>query len=241
MGNLALDTIALAQDQKYQTSNDADAQLENAMTATLTVDVDVTNAATVPVADLQRAKIIQVDPDGGSAPTSAITLTLTAFQRGAFTVYNNTAYNVTVTITGQPLAAPVVPPGQAFILTMDNTNVQPVGTPILEQDIYMWGQVATPAATLVEAAVITRNMTLPAGGGNSQGYAGTVDAGAQVWNIQKNGAGIGTMNFAAATAVATFTIAAPVQFVPGDRLELVSPAAPGTQANVSFTAAMLLY
>lgn len=72
--------------------------------------------------------------------------------------------------------------------------------------------------------MVPRNFRLPTNLTNSQGRVGTAPSGAIVFDIQQGGSSIGSMNFAMSATTATFTFASDVDFTPGDRLEVVSPA-----------------
>jgi hypothetical protein len=76
--------------------------------------------------------------------------------------------------------------------------------------------------------------TLPINLTDSQAYTEVVATAAATIDIQKNGASIGTINFALGANVGTFTFASAVSFVAGDRLQLVNQAtADTTLADVS--------
>jgi len=93
-------------------------------------------------------------------------------------------------------------------------------------------------AEVIMKVVCVRAFTLPSGLTLSQGYATTVSTGAVSFNIEKNGSNIGSIDFAAATAVATFTFTGDVSFAAGDRLEVIAPAtADATLAAISMTLA----
>ena len=123
--NLALTQMAEAQRNKYIANNDGNAELDAAITANLTKTITSTNAATVTQAEIQRAAVLFVNPDGVDAPTAAITITIdTAFQRGAFVCVNTTAEVVTVEISGQAVTSPTVAAGESVVLVLEGTNVR---------------------------------------------------------------------------------------------------------------------
>ena len=92
------------------------------------------------------------------------------------------------------------------------------------------------ANQVVDRFVTIRNWSLPVSAAGSQ-MKGTANATAStVFNLQKNGANVGTATFAAGAAVATFVVASAVSFVPGDLFTIVAPAsADATLANVAYT------
>ena len=68
---------------------------------------------------------------------------------------------------------------------------------------------------------------------NSVAYADTAPTSNQTWNIQKNGANIGTIDWSAATNAAGFTLASPILFSIGDRLSIIAAAtADATHADI---------
>lgn len=83
--------------------------------------------------------------------------------------------------------------------------------------------------------VAARSFTLPINAVVSQFKSTIAATASKVFNIQKNGANIGTATFAAAGTSATFSVASATNFVTGDLLTLVAPAAPdATLANLAF-------
>jgi hypothetical protein len=106
--NLNLDQLTGSQSNKHVTVNDANGQID----AAITVKTD---------------NIFHIT-DGAPVPTAAITLTVPAVSRGMFVVVNETSFAVTVTISGQSLTAPVVATGSnnAVALTCDGVNVRAV-------------------------------------------------------------------------------------------------------------------
>jgi hypothetical protein len=83
-----------------------------------------------------------------------------------------------------------------------------------------------------------RQVVFPSGLTSSQGVAGTGATASTTFAIQKNGSPVGTMVFAAAATVATFTMSSPTTFAVGDVLTVVAPATPdATLANLGFSLA----
>ena len=79
------------------------------------------------------------------------------------------------------------------------------------------------AGQLIDRHVITRDETLPNGATNSQGSVVTDPAGAITMSIRKNTALIGTVNIAAGSNTATFTVAGDKIFAAGDVLDIIAP------------------
>jgi hypothetical protein len=94
-----------------------------------------------------------------------------------------------------------------------------------------------PTASLVlQRYVFATTVTFPSGLGGSQGTAGTAASAITMFAVQKNGASVGSMVFAAAATTATFTMASATTFNAGDVLTLVAPATPdATLANLAWT------
>lgn len=81
-----------------------------------------------------------------------------------------------------------------------------------------------------------RPVTFPSGLTNSQGVAGTAATASTTFQINKNGTSVGTMVFAAAGTVATFTMASSTSFAIADVLTVVAPATPDTTlANLGWS------
>jgi hypothetical protein len=94
-----------------------------------------------------------------------------------------------------------------------------------------------PTANLVMQRFVFANpVTFPAGLSGSRGTAGVAATANAIFTVQKNGAAVGMMTFAAAATSATFTMAAATIFDAGDVLTLVAPAAPdATLADLAWT------
>ncbi len=94
-----------------------------------------------------------------------------------------------------------------------------------------------PTASLVlQRYVFVMTVTFPAGLAGSRGTAGTAATAMVTFEVQKNGANVGSMAFATAATTATFTMASATTFNAGDVLTLVAPAAPdATLANLAWT------
>lgn len=78
--------------------------------------------------------------------------------------------------------------------------------------------------------------TLPTALANSKAYAEVVSTAAATIDVQVNGVSKGSIDFATATAVATFTFTSPVVLAVGDRIQLIAQGtADATLADVSIT------
>ena len=94
-----------------------------------------------------------------------------------------------------------------------------------------------PGANLMlQNYVFATPTIIPAGLSGSQGATATAATAVAVFDIQKNGATVGTMVFDASANVATFTMNSAAAFNAGDVLTIVAPATPDpTLANLSWT------
>jgi hypothetical protein len=95
----------------------------------------------------------------------------------------------------------------------------------------------TPGANqIIERYIFATPVTFPAGLTGSYGSAGVAATGSASFTIAKNGAAIGTMDFAAAAATAGFAMATATGFAGGDVLTIVAPGTPdATLANLAWT------
>jgi hypothetical protein len=125
--NLGRNDVDPNQEQKTVTIAESDGFLDAAITAQLDVTVTDTNVATITQLQLRRNATFNILP-GSPVPTAAITVTIdTAFQRGNFTVVNETAQSVTVTIAAQTATAPVIAAGGTVVCNLDGADVRPAG------------------------------------------------------------------------------------------------------------------
>jgi hypothetical protein len=94
-----------------------------------------------------------------------------------------------------------------------------------------------PTANLVlQSYVFAAPATVPAGLSGSRGIVATAATATTTFNIQKNGANVGTMVFAPSAPAATFTMNSATFFNAGDVLTVIAPATPdATLANLAWT------
>ena len=123
--NLNITQLTSAQENKEVTINDANGELDAAITVQADFTIDDTNARTLTNAELRRTNIFHIIDDA-SPPDAGITLTLPATSRVIFALLNLTSFAVTVTISGQPVTAPIVASGATTpsLLTSDGVNVR---------------------------------------------------------------------------------------------------------------------
>lgn len=236
VNNLNLTQITSSQNNKEITINDANGELDAAITEVLAVPVDDTNTVTLTTAQLQRNQYFSID-EGTPVPNAAITVTLPAIERGTVTFLNNTTQVATVEIGLQTVAAPILQPGEVAQVVIEGANVRRADN---ADEIELFVQGTPTGSDVVYQKLVRRPFTLPAGMAGSGAFTRVTTAGATAFDVQRNGVNQGTINFAAATAAATFTLASAVTFAADDRLAIVAPAAPGTLEDISITLLILL-
>lgn len=123
--NLSLSQVTEAQDQKEVTINLQAGEVDAAITVKADFAVTDTNARTLSNTEFRRTFLFHITA-GSPTPTAGITITVPAISRGCFAVFNATAQDVTVTISGQSVTAPVVATGSdnPSLLTCDGVNVR---------------------------------------------------------------------------------------------------------------------
>lgn len=94
------------------------------------------------------------------------------------------------------------------------------------------------ASALVLRVPLARAVSFPANFSGAYGRASAAATGSTVFDVQKNGASIGSMTFAAGATTATFSTSGAVSFAAGDILSVISPAtADATLADVGLVLA----
>ncbi len=128
VAHLGLTQIASSQSNRSVTQNDVNTEVDEALTDFEQILVTVTNARTLTATEWTRNMRFNVEDDGGSAPTAAITLTIpTTTARGIFVVRNGSSFPVSVTVASQTEPLPVVAVDAIAILTSDGTDVEFLG------------------------------------------------------------------------------------------------------------------
>lgn len=89
--------------------------------------------------------------------------------------------------------------------------------------VNVWVPARPTASAIVAAYVFDKTVSFPAGLANSQALAIVAPTdGSPTWAINRNGSGIGTVNWTVATQVGAFTFASLVTFVAGDYISFVA-------------------
>lgn len=123
--NLNLSQVSASQNQKEVTINLQAGEIDAAITVKANFAIDNTNARTLTATEFRRNMLFHL-VNAGTPPDAAITLTVPAIARGLFAVMNETSFAVTVTISGQPVTAPVLSASSTnpILLTCDGVNVR---------------------------------------------------------------------------------------------------------------------
>ena len=175
---------------------------------------------------------------GGSASTRVFdgtsdggdTYTLSPEPQGTVLVWVAGLLETDYSVAGATLTFGTAPTNGAAIVAWD---IGGGGAPY-DIGVYFPGQ--PEGGVILLQLVTSRAFTLPADLTDSQGYAGTAPTAQADLDIQMNGTSIGTITFAAAATVATFSFASEVAFAAGDRLTLLAPGSQDASlADVSIT------
>jgi hypothetical protein len=202
----------------------------------------------------QEGRVVQVKPDatglefGAQAPSSYLGLTDTpdSFAGKALLMATVKADesglefspNATPTAFIGLIDAPASYTGQAgkdVRVKSDGAGLEFYSPPY---DVGAMVKGKAEASATVLHYVFPRPVTFPAGLTGSQGRAGTAATAQADFTIQKNGAGIGTLRFAAGATTAIFLLAAATAFAAGDVLKVLAPATPDAMlADITFSLA----
>lgn len=108
---------------QHTTSNDADNAIDAGATERTGYTVDVTNARTLTQDETQGSQTFRFFDDA-SAPTANCTVTMNATTaRGPFCAINDLSEQLTIEISGQSKASPVLQPGTTKFLIHDGQDV----------------------------------------------------------------------------------------------------------------------
>lgn len=223
--NLNLDQVAANQDQKEVTINDQAAQLDAAITEILDVDFTGANSAgeiTLTATQFRRSFEFRV-----SSITGAKTIILPAsVKRSIFSVVNEDSADTVTVKKGS--ASFAVSAGNRGIFSTDGTTNNLVklaensasGTPV---DVALFVGGKPDNAELVMYIPFNRTVVFPAGLATSHAKANVASTSTKVFDIQKNGASVGSITFTA-SVTGVFAMAAQQTFNAGDTLGVVAPA-----------------
>jgi hypothetical protein len=233
-------------------------------TNTLSVDLTESQGQLASVSATDAANLITLCYIGGEL-LAYQTATLTATNKYALTTLYRGAYGSTITdhppgtlfarLDGSigRFSYPNTLIGQTIYLKFASMNIVGGGLqslnslPAYTYAVRGTGQASSiivsgslsgrPTANLVlQSYVFAAPVTLPVGLSGSRGTASTAATATTTFNIQKNGASVGTMVFAPSAAAATFTMNPATLFNAGDVLTVIAPATPdATLANLAWT------
>lgn len=223
--NLNLDQVAANQDQKEVTINDQAGQLDAALTEILDVDFTGANSAgeiTLTATEFRRHFEFRV-----TGITGAKTINLPAsIKRAIFSVVNeDSADSVTIQKGSASFA---VAAGSRALFSTDGTTNSLVklgensagGTPV---DVALFVGGKPDNAELVMYLPFNRTVVFPAGLATSNAKAAVASGASKVFDIQKNGASVGSITFAT-SETGVFSMASQQTFNAGDILGIVAPA-----------------
>lgn len=244
MHDLNISTIADGQaDGQWQTSNDADAAIANALADIATVDFSGGNV-TMSAATFRAANTFKAS----AALAAARTLTLPAVKRPF--EYHNTDATYTVTLKKTNGASPetatsiAVPPGYYFRGYTDGTATGLYGAIFVSATIgdldagtiYDFGMAfgATPAAGDVMGRVrVAENLSIAANMAGSYGGVSVNPDATFAIDVQDDGVSIGTISVATGGAVTFTTTSGTAKSVAaGSEIKFVAPANSPAEASV---------
>jgi hypothetical protein len=234
--NLNLAQIAATQLNKHVTSNDADGQLDAALTEQF--DADVAAGNVVLTAEQYRHSI-HIKATG--AATAGRTVTLQAIKKVSvisnFSLTHSVGFvlgTTTVTLGPAPVATE---PSMAVVYTDGTANG--LFSPGAEEKPFVIGMFIPGThgnGALMAQVVFDRAVDFDADLPGAQGYAQVTATAATVLDLQKNGVNIGTITFMNAGNTATFSLPGGASFVAGDRLAVINDnPADATLADLSLT------
>lgn len=109
---------------------------------------------------------------------------------------------------------------------------------LVDKWIYVLGGMmleTQPGSAIIAGAVPTEDIVIPSSGNRSCGKALVPATNETIFSLKKNGTEFGTMGFAAAGTVPTFTIPSDTAFSGGsDYLTVVNPASPDPTLSLMF-------
>lgn len=177
--------------------------------------------------------------DQGGVLTGPTALNFPAGIKGRWFVQNLTAQTLNASVGGVAAAVPTLTIAEVlsdgvdmFLLGSDAVGGGGGSSAIHYDPAFFFKGSPQPGAVVTQPVWI-RSLVLRAGMPLSQGSCAVGPTVATSWPVQKNGVPVGSVDFAIAATVATFTAASNVSFVAGDVLQIVAPTPQdATQSNV---------
>jgi hypothetical protein len=233
-------------------------------TNTFSVDLTESQGQLASVSSIDAANLVTLCYVGGellayqtATLTAASKYTLSTLYRGAYgsTITDHSPGTLFARLDGSigQFSYPITLIGQTIYLKFASMNIVGGGLqslnalPVYTYAVKGIGQASSvivsgsfsgrPTANLVlQSYVFAAPGTVPAGLSGSRGTAATAATASTIFNIQKNGANVGTMVFDPSAAVATFTMSSATVFNAGDLLTVIAPALPdATLADLAWT------
>jgi len=228
--NLGLSQVAGNQTSKFITINDATGGIDAAMTNPLAVAVTSTNTVTLTASQFTGSFFFTIDEDGVDPADAAITINVPVPSRGLFQITNATAFDVTVTIASQPIAAPIVATGDTILMTSDGVNVKQAGGGgggggVTPYDIDAQFSNTPITLQVFRTVPVVRAITIPADFVNSFGDINTNPTASFVIDVTDDGTTIGTITVSTGGVVTFATVGnVAIDVVAGSILRFIAPA-----------------
>lgn len=222
---LGFNQVGENQVDKYITINDALDALEQATNARYTNSV--ASAADVTLSDFQATRYALYVM---TAKTGAFNLVFpsqvnTNNAQRVFYVYNNTAHACTVRASTGSGSTVVVSAGSRVMITQsyEDMTLLSVFNGFIPYDLGFFVS-GTPADNgMVMKFVATRAFSFAEHFAGSTGHCGTNPTSTAVFNVRKNGSGVGTISIDTSGVFTFATSGGAVSFAAGDRLDVLAP------------------
>ena len=212
---------------QHTSSNDADNAIDAALTEALTIAVDSNNTVNVSAPKLASAVQFRII-NAAVAPNGPIEINLGNAKRGLFVFINETSFGAKIFGWSQSITAPTLKSGSIGIYQYDGVNVRELtSSPGIPIPITFSAKPPAYSAGVdgLYLIPITRYMQFLAAAPGSSGKAKVAATAQKDFTVNKNGgAAFVTVRFAASGTVPTFISVTPTDFVPGDWIEIITPA-----------------
>lgn len=217
MSNLDLSQWAEGQSNPEVTSNDADAELESAITEVVAISIAAGNAT---ISDANYRRNIRFDVTGG---TVARDVTLPAIERAV--IVSIDGGNAAAVTLKRGSASYVASPGEVLLVFTDGTanGLEVMGAlNAMDIGVFVPGLPGDDAVVLRYTPL--RPMTIPDDAIGSVCNCEVDPASSAIFTIKRNGSNIGTITIAGGATTGSFTFSSPASFNgTTDVLEIVAP------------------
>src|ERR1035437_4194838 len=222
--NLNIDQLATNQASPEVTVNDANAQLDAALTEIFVVDLAGGNVV-ITAPQYRAAILFQL----ANVATSGRTVTLPMIKRGMI-LFESAAVNTDVITLIVGATDILIQPGRTYAVytdgTVDGVVARDVGGVSEPNDMHIFLPGLMANGQLCYFMNVTRPFTLPIGLAGSVATGQAAATGSTTLTLKKNGAVIGagcTLVWSGAGTVAAATLAAAVSFAIGDTFSIIGP------------------